>query len=263
MPASLRNPAREKLEQGQLALGVGIRMTRSVEVAKAMAVSGFDWLFLDMEHGVMSLEACAQISAAALDAGIAPIARVPNGEYAIATRALDNGALGIVMPHVDTASEAKEVVDKLKYPPVGHRSMGGIGPHYGLRSASTGEAAQALNAANLTVVMLETPTAIANAQEIAAVPGVDVLLIGTNDLCAEMGIPGDFGNDRVAEAYRAIIAACKKHDKFPGMAGIYNEQIMPRYIDMGARFILAGQDAQFMLAGAAARTDFLRTTFPG
>jgi 4-hydroxy-2-oxoheptanedioate aldolase len=263
MPAIVRNPARERLEHGQLSLGVGIRMTRSVEIAKAMAVSGFDWLFLDMEHGVMSLEACGQISAAALDAGIAPIARVPNGEYAIATRALDNGALGIVVPHVDTAAEAKEVVDRLKYPPLGHRSMGGIGPHYGLRSASTGEAAGALNAANLTVVMLETPTAIANAAEIAAVPGVDVLLIGTNDLCAEMGIPGDFGNERVAEAYRAMIAACKKHGKFPGMAGIYNEQIMPRYIDLGARFILSGQDAQFMLAGAGARTGFLRKTFPG
>jgi len=255
--AVVRNVAREKLEHGNLSLGVGIRMTRSVEIAKAMAVAGLDWLFLDMEHGVMSLEACAQISIAALDAGIAPIARVPNGEYAIATRALDNGALGIVMPHVDTATEAREVVDRLKYPPVGHRSMGGIGPHYGLRSASSGEAASALNTANLTIVMLETPTAIRNASEIAAVPGVDVLLIGTNDLCAEMGIHGDFGNDKVAEAYKAMIAACKAHGKFPGMAGVYNEQIMPRYIELGARFILAGQDAQFMSAGAAQRTGFL------
>jgi 4-hydroxy-2-oxoheptanedioate aldolase len=267
MPApssiGVRNPAREKLEAGQLSLGVGIRLTRSVEIAKAMAVSGFDWLFLDMEHGVMSLEACAQISTAALDAGIAPIARVPNGEYAIATRALDNGALGIVMPHVDSAAEATEVVDRLKYPPVGHRSMGGTGPHYGLRTASSGEAAQALNAANLTIVMLETPTAIANAEEIAAVPGVDVLLIGTNDLCAEMGIHGDFSNEKVADAYGKMIAACRKHAKFPGMAGIYNEAIMPRYIEMGARFILAGQDAQFMLAGAAQRTGFMRKTFPG
>jgi 4-hydroxy-2-oxoheptanedioate aldolase len=254
----VRNVAREKLEAGQLALGVGIRLTRSVEIAKAMTVAGFDWLFLDMEHGVMSLEACAQISAAALDAGIAPIARVPNGEYAIATRALDNGTLGIVVPHVDTAAEAREVVNRLKYPPVGHRSMGGIGPHYGLRSASSGEAARALNAANLTVVMLETPIAIANAEAIAAVPGVDVLLIGTNDLCAEMGIPGDFGNERVAEAYRAMIAACHKQGKFPGMAGVYNETLMPRYIEMGARFILGGQDAQFLLAGAAQRTGFLR-----
>src|SRR6266446_10118012 len=74
-PMDVRNVAREKLEQGQLSLGVGVRMTRSVEIAKAMAIAGFDWLFLDMEHGVMSLEACAQISTAALDAGIAPIDR--------------------------------------------------------------------------------------------------------------------------------------------------------------------------------------------
>jgi 4-hydroxy-2-oxoheptanedioate aldolase len=254
----VRNVARDKLEKDELSLGVGVRLTRSVEIAKAMATAGFDWLFLDMEHGVMSLEACAQISTAALDAGIAPIARVPNGQYSIATRALDNGALGIVMPHVDTAAEAREVVEKLKYPPVGHRSMGGIGPHYSLRSASTGDAAKALNAANLTVVMLETPTAIANAEEIAAVVGVDVLLIGTNDLCAEMGIHGDFGNDRVADAYANMIAACRKHGKFAGMAGIYNEAIMPRYIEMGARFILSGQDAAFLMAGAGQRTSFLR-----
>ena len=260
---TVRNVAREKLEVGQLSLGVGIRMTRSVEVAKAMAVAGFDWLFLDMEHGVMSLEACAQISTAALDAGIAPIARVPNGQYSIATRALDNGALGIVVPHVDTAAEARECVEKLKYPPVGHRSMGGIGPHYGLRGASVGDAAKALNGANLTVVMLETPTAIANADEIAAVPGVDVLLIGTNDLCAEMGIHGDFGNDRVADAYARMIAAARKHNKFPGMAGIYNESIMQRYIDMGARFILSGQDAAFMMAGATSRTSALRKMHGG
>jgi 4-hydroxy-2-oxoheptanedioate aldolase len=255
---TVRNVAREKLEKDQLSLGVGVRITRSVEIAAAMASAGFDWLFLDMEHGTMSLDACAQISTAALAAGIAPIARVPNGQYSIATRALDNGAMGIVMPHVDTAAEAREVVEKLKYPPVGHRSMGGTGPHYDLRDVSVGDAAKALNAANLTVVMLETPTAIANAAEIASVPGVDVLLIGTNDLCAEMGIHGDFGHERVAEAYDTMIQACKKQNKFPGMAGIYNETIMSRYIDMGARFILSGQDANFMLAAAHARTGFLR-----
>jgi len=162
------------------------------------------------------------------------------------------------MPHIDSAAEAREVVNRLKYPPVGHRSMGGIGPHYELRTASSGAAASALNAANLTIVMLETPTAIANAEEIAAVPGVDVLLIGTNDLCAEMGIHGDFDNDRVADAYRTMIAATHKHKKFPGMAGVYNETIMPRYIEMGARFILAGQDAAFLAAGAAQRTGFIQ-----
>jgi 2-keto-3-deoxy-L-rhamnonate aldolase RhmA len=185
---------------------------------------------------------------------------VPNGQYSIATRALDNGAMGIVMPHVDTAAEAREVVEKLKYPPVGHRSVGGWGPHYQLSKRSTADAVTALNAANLTVVMLETPTAIANAAEIAAVPGVDVLLIGSNDLCAEMGIPGDFANDRLANAYATMIEACARAGKFPGMAGIYNEAIMPRYIEMGARFILAGQDASFMLAAAQSRAGFLHQT---
>jgi 4-hydroxy-2-oxoheptanedioate aldolase len=262
MPATIRNVARDKLEAGQLALGVGIRLTRSVEIAKAMAVAGFDWLFLDMEHGVMSLEACAQIATAALDAGIAPIARVPNGQYAIATRALDNGTLGIVVPHVDTAEEAREVVNRLKYPPLGHRSMGGIGPHYGLRAASTGEQAEALNAANLTVVMVETPTAIRNADEIAAVPGIEVLLIGTNDLCAEMGIHGQFASEPVVEAYRAVIAACRKHGKYAGMGGVYTEDLLTRYIGMGMQFILAGQDAQFMMAAGSQRANAMRKLTP-
>ena len=260
-----RHPQRRprKAGTGSISLGCGVRLTRSVEIAIAMKMAGFDWLFLDLEHGTMSIDAGAQIATAALDAGIAPLARVPNGEYSIATRLLDNGVLGIVVPHVDTADEAREVVKKLKYPPVGHRSMGGTGPHYGLRSASTGEAAEALNAANLTVVMLETPTAIANADAIAAVPGVDVLLIGTNDLCAEMGIHGDFGQRTRRGRVSDLIAACKKHGKFPGMAGIYNEPLMQRYIEMGARFILSGNDATFLMAAATARTAFMHKIFGG
>lgn len=256
--ASLINPARVALEGDGLSLGCGVRMTRSVEIGVAMKAAGFDWLFIDCEHGTMSLDAAAQIAVAALDAGIAPIVRVPNGEYSMATRVLDNGALGVVMPHVDTAAEAAEVVQKLKYPPIGHRSMGGIGPHYSLRTAKSAEAAAALNAANMTVVMLETPTAIANADPIAAVPGVDVLLIGTNDLCAELGIHGDFGNPKVTEAYAAVIAACKKHNKVPGMGGVYTEDLMARYIGLGARFILSGNDAAFLTAAATVRAGALR-----
>ena len=256
----VRNVARERLDRGELSLGVGVRLTRSVEIAPAMQAAGFDWLFLDLEHGTMSLDAAAQIAVAALDAGIAPFVRIPNGEYAMATRMLDNGALGIVVPHVDSGDEAREIVQKLKYPPIGHRSVGGWGPHYGLRSVTVGEGARTLNATTMIIAMLETPAAIENAAAIAAVPGIDVLLIGTNDLCAEMGIPGDFGNDRVEDAYRKMIAASSRHGKFPGMAGIYNEPLMQRYIEMGARFILSGNDAAFLMASAAQRTAFLRKT---
>jgi 2-keto-3-deoxy-L-rhamnonate aldolase RhmA len=115
----------------------------------------------------------------------------------------------------------------------------------------------------MTVVMLETPTAIANAEAIAAVPGIDVLLIGTNDLCAEMGIHGDFGNARVVDAYRAMIAACREHGKFPGMGGVYSEALMQTYIEMGARFVLAGGDSAFMAMAAEQRSASLRRLLPG
>ena len=254
---TISNPARERLAAGQLSLGVGIRLSRSVEIAKAMRVAGFHWLFLDLEHGIMSLDSAAQIATAAIDAGISPIVRVPNGEFAMATRMLDNGALGIVIPHVDTAAEAQEVVQRLMLPPRGHRSLGGSAAALGHQSVSVKDASLALNAANLMVVMLETPQAIENAEAIAAVDGIDVLLIGSNDLAAEMGIPGEFEHARIAEAYRLVIAACRKHGKWPGMGGIYNQPVMQRYIDMGARFILSGADVSFVQAGAVARAGFL------
>jgi 4-hydroxy-2-oxoheptanedioate aldolase len=255
---TFRNPAREKLETGALTLGFSVRMLRTVEVATMTKAAGYDWLWLDCEHGTLSLDAAGQIAVAALDAGIAPIVRVPNGEYSLATRILDNGALGIVMPHVDTAEEAHEIVQKLKYPPLGHRSIGGIGPHYALRALAIGEAAAALNVANLTIVMLETPKAIENVEAIAAVPGIDVLLIGSNDLCAEMGIPGAFAHDRLADSYRRMIDACRKHKKHPGMAGIYTESIMQRYIEMGVRFVLGGGDAALLMGAALSRAANLR-----
>jgi len=252
------NPARERLAKGELSLGMGVRMSRSVDIAPAMRTAGYDWLFLDLEHSAMDLDTACQIAVAALGAGIAPLVRVPHRQYWMATRVLDGGALGIVMPHVDSAAEAAEVVDHLKYPPAGHRSVAGGPPQLGFRSLPVGEASAALNQATLIAVMLETPRAIADADAIAAVPGVDVLLIGTNDLSMELGIPGELGHDKVVAAYRAVIDACRKHGKWAGLGGVYTEDLMTRYIDMGARFVLAGADLGMLMAGATQRAKFLR-----
>jgi len=253
-----RNPARERLKKGELSLGIGIRLSRSVEIARAMATSGFDWLFIDMEHGTIDLDIGAQMAVAALDAGIAPIPRVPAGQFSLATRLLDGGAAGIVMPHVDTPEEAREIVDRLKYPPQGHRSVAGSMAQFGYRAVPLAEATRIVNAESLVVVMIETPKAVANADAIAAVQGVDVLLIGTNDLSMELGHPGDLGHAEVAAAYERVIAACRKHGKWPGMGGVYTEDLMTRYIGMGARFLLSGNDFSFVMAGASQRTKFLR-----
>jgi 4-hydroxy-2-oxoheptanedioate aldolase len=252
------NPARERLTKGELSLGLGLHHARTVDIAAAMASCDYDFLFIDLEHGTMPLDTAVQISLAALTAGISPVVRVPARQYALATRALDGGALGIVMPHVDTAEEARAVVDHLKYPPLGHRSMAGGMAYFGFRAMPIGEAAQTMNAETLIVVMLETPQAIANADAIAAVEGIDVLLVGTNDLMMEMGLPGQFAHAEVARAYEQVIAACRKRGKWPGMGGVYVEDLMAKYIAMGMRMIIAGNDRGLLMAAAGQRAKALR-----
>ncbi len=252
------NPARERLKKGELAIGCGVRLARTVEIAKMMAISGYDWLFIDMEHGSIDLDIACQMSVAALDAGIAPIPRVPAGEFSIATRLLDGGAAGIVIPHVDTAEAAREIVDRLKYPPQGHRSVAGAMAQLGYRPMPLAEATRIVNAETLIVVMIETPRAVENAEAIAAVPGVDVLLIGTNDLSMELGVPGGLGDPKVVAAYERVIAACKRHGKHAGLGGVYTEDLMRQYIGMGTRFVLGGNDFGFVLSGAQARSKFIR-----
>jgi len=206
----------------------------------------------------MGIDTAAQIAVASHDAGVTPFVRVPGYEHYLATRLLDAGAMGIVFPHVDGAEHARQLVDNCKYPPMGHRSLGGPMPQLGFRPVPRAESTVAVNAATMLVMMLETPAAVEQADAIAAVPGVDVLLIGTNDLTLEMGIPGKYDDPRVEKAYDTVAAACARHGKYLGMGGIYDHPTMEKYIRRGARFVLCGSDISFLMAGAQARADFLR-----
>ncbi len=256
------NHTKRQLEAGKLALGMGLRQARTVDIGAAAKACGYDWLFIDMEHSSMDVDLAAQIAFAALAIGITPIVRVPGKEHHHASRLLDTGAQGIVVPHVDTAAEAQRVVSHCKYPPVGHRSMAGAPPQMGFKPAPAVETTRLINQETLVIVMVETPAAIRNADSIAAVEGVDVLLIGTNDLCAEMGIHGQFGHADVEAAYASVIAACAKHKKFAGMGGVYEQALMQKYIGMGMQFILSGSDFSFMMSAASARAAFLRSVAP-
>lgn len=254
----IRNVLKEVLEAGEMALGVGLRGARTVEIARAMKTAGFDWLFIDMEHNTMSLDDACNISVAAQAEGIAPIVRVPGTEHHHATRALDGGAQGIIVPHVDDVETAKRMVSNVRYPPVGHRSLYGALPQAGFEAHPPAELMPALNASTFLVLMIESPEGVDNADAIAALPGVDALLIGTADLTAEMGIPGQVEHPDVVAAYETVLAACARHGKHPGMGGVYAPAAMKRYVDMGMRLILAGSEFSFMMAGARAQAQAVR-----
>jgi 2-keto-3-deoxy-L-rhamnonate aldolase RhmA len=254
----IANPAKDRLTRGELAIGMGVRALRGIEVARLMKTAGYDFLFIDLEHGATSVETAFQISVAALDAGIAPLVRVPHGELAMGTRCLDAGGLGLVIPHVDSADEARAMVDAFKFAPLGRRSIGGAYPQFGFASVPAAEVVSALNEATLVVAMIETPHAVQNAEQIAAVPGIEVLLMGTNDLCLEMGIPGKLEDERVVAAIDAVVAACRKHGKWPGLGGVYGRELMKRYVGRGMRFVLAGNDISLLLAAAQEQANFAR-----
>ena len=139
------NVTKEKLSRGELALGVGLRQARTVDIGKAMKAAGFDWLFIDMEHNAMGIDIATQIAVAAQDAGITPLVRVPGFEHHLAARALDGGAQGIVFPHVDDAETAARLVSYCRYPPHGKRSMTGALAQIDFKSYPLHETAKGVN----------------------------------------------------------------------------------------------------------------------
>lgn len=257
--AIIENTMKKKLEAGQLAVAFSVVHWRTVNAAGIAKECGFDWLFIDMEHNTMDVDAAVQISVAALPTGVTPIVRVPSHDQFHATRVLDGGAMGVVVPHVNSVEQAKQIVENCKYPPIGHRSLTAPMPQLGFEGMPVADAIEVLNRNTLVVAMLETPQAIDNAEAIAAVEGIDALLIGTNDLAAEMGIPGQFGDERIEAAYAEMIAAAKKHGKFAGLGGVYDHPLMEKFINMGVRFLLGGGDVAFMMAAAKARSEFLKS----
>jgi 2-keto-3-deoxy-L-rhamnonate aldolase RhmA len=256
--ALTENKTKTRLQNNELALGFGVHHLRTSATAMLAAAADHDWLFIDMEHGAISSHDAAQICIAALPTGITPIVRICADALDEGTRCLDNGALGVIVPHVDTVERARQLARVFRYPPLGSRSWGGPPAAFGFQAPGNAEAQAALNKAVLVIAMIESPEGVRNAREIAAVEGIDGLLIGTSDLTAELGISGQIDHPKVVEAYETCAAACKAAGKSLGMGGVYDKDNATRYIKIGARMVLSGSDHNYLLAGAKARSELLR-----
>jgi 4-hydroxy-2-oxoheptanedioate aldolase len=248
----LRNHVKEKLARGEVVASMTVRLVRGIEIARIAKTAGFDSLYVDMEHSSFSLETTSQICMAALEAGVTPFVRVPG--VADVQRILDAGALGIIAPHVQSADEARAYVRAAKYPPLGERSNAGPLPHLQYRSFPAAQAYAAIDAATMVIVQFESAQAIESADEIAAVDGVDMVLIGTNDLLADYGLAGQYDHPKVHEAYSKTLAACRKHGKHLAVGGFATRpDLAVLYVRMGARYVSTGTDLGFLLAACAAK----------
>ena len=241
----------------QVGLCIGIRQARTPDIAQIAAACDFDALYLDLEHSTMALDTVSAICIAAQALGITALVRVPEASGSWIGRVLDAGAHGVIVPHVESADVARAIVAQAKYPPLGRRSVMGIGPRNDYRAAALADITRDGNAGVIVIPMLETPAGIAAADSIAAVPGVDALLIGSNDLCTELGIPGQLRSEQLMQAYTVTAEACRRHDVVLGIGGIRGDaELQQTLIGLGARFLIAGSDVTYLLA--AARQDVAR-----
>jgi 2-keto-3-deoxy-L-rhamnonate aldolase RhmA len=258
-----RNLVKEKLARGEVVASMTVRLVRGVEIARIAKTAGFDTLYVDVEHCPFSLDAVSQICMASLEVGITPFVRVPSNGPEYISRLLDGGAMGIIAPHIRSAEDAAAVVRYAKFPPHGDRSAGGPLPQLGFRNVPVAEANAIANETTMVVVMMETKAALDAVDEIAAVPGVDMLFVGTNDLLCELGMPGEFGHKAVRDAYAKTLAACRKHGKHVGIGGLAGRHdLVAELVKEGARYVSTGSDLSFLLDAAAQRATFVAKLKP-
>jgi 2-keto-3-deoxy-L-rhamnonate aldolase RhmA len=254
----LVNPVKARMQAGEVALGMPVRLARSGDVARIAKTTGHDFIFIDCQHSLFNVETIGHIASAALGCGIAPLVRVRGIDDPDVSLLLDNGAMGIIYPDVANAAQARKAVDICKFAPLGKRSVTAGYPQFNYRSVPLTESVPQLNDSCLLVCMIETVEGLENVEAIAAVDGVDVLHLGSNDLLANMGKPGKFDDPVLVAAQQRLIAACRKHGKFAGCGGNRDVQRQVDIVRKGCLFVTTQSDIGFLSAAASKWTAGIR-----
>ena len=248
------NTAKRKLREGQVAVGgwLGVPSSYSAEI---MAHQGFDWLCIDTQHGAIDFNAAFPMLQAISTTPTMPFVRVPWNEPSIIMKYLDSGAYGIIVPMIETREDAEKAVWAVRYPPMGMRSSGPFRANLYAGAGYQDEANDEL----LLAVMIETPKALENLDEIASVPGIDVLYIGPSDLSQALGLGPRYNadNEKHAETVTKIREACERHGVIPGVH-TNGSALTSRYIREGFKMILLTTDTAGMVSGAQRELDAIQ-----
>ena len=228
------NTLKQRLQEGQAAFGVMITFP-SATMVEMLGHLGFDWVLIDNEHGSITVDNSEDLVRAAEITGMAPIVRPVGNKPEIIAPFLDRGAWGVQIPHVNTAEEARAAVDAVKYPPVGHRGLfsGSRPGEYGFAGA-TADYVDEANRNTLVCLMLEEVEAIENLDDMVTVDGVDVFFIGSGDLSASMGYPGQQTHPEVQSLMEKGITTIREAGKIAGCS--CPDSYVPKFLDMGVQY---------------------------
>jgi len=237
---------RKQVLSGQPMFGIGASLGSSI-ITELIGRNGYDWVWIDLEHGSGGMSQLIPQIQAIEPTKAVPIVRVPWNEPYLFKRVLDAGAAGIMVPFVSSATEAQQVVSAMRYPPDGCRGVAKFTRACGFGQGFDEYYAHA-NEELLTVVQLETPRSIENADAIAAVDGVDVLFIGPLDLSVAMGHPQEYSHPDFIAAMDTVIQACKRHGKVPGIL-VPLPGLLGPWLESGFRFLVVGSDGGLLASG--------------
>lgn len=241
----MTNPVKTQLQRGKPVIGAVIT-ANNVEVATQVASLGFDFIWIEMEHAPISMETVRNIVLATRGLPAVPFARPPVNELWTAKRLLDAGVLGIIFPFTRTPELAKRAADACRYPPLGLRGSGADLAKFRWQAPDYYDFA---DENVLVVAVVEDTSALAQIDEIAATPGIDVLFIGTSDLSFSLGLRGRQNDSKLDEAIAKIAAAGKKHGKALGRPAFSADE-MRRYQEQGFLFFMSTTDIELMAMGA-------------
>ncbi|MGH9325220.1 MAG: HpcH/HpaI aldolase family protein [Terriglobia bacterium] len=239
------NRVKEALRAGKCQFGAGWSQFRSQDVARILQTAGFDWAFIDAEHGGFGIETVRDICLAAAQAGITPVVRVADLQYSLMARALDCSSQGIILPRVESADLLKRAVAWTKFPPEGTRGYGLGGPQLGYQTHPFADVIRHMNANTLVVLQIETVRAFEVREELLAVPGIDAVLIGPADLSVSLGIPGEFQHPRMVETIEGIRDACVRRGVAPGIH-MRSPALAKFWVERGMRFVSCGNEVSFL-----------------
>jgi 2-keto-3-deoxy-L-rhamnonate aldolase RhmA len=249
-PYTVSNPFRSRILSGEVCAVMSVKLVLKNEMAMLCKMAGIHGIFIDMEHSTQDLHTVAQLILACTYTGVSPIVRAPSKAPENISRLLDAGAAAVVIPHVDTVAEVKSLVRAAKYAPLGDRGCTNNQPILNFQKVPTLKQNELLNRETMLIPMIETPAAVELVDEYLAIEGVDGILIGSNDLCTDLGIPGQYDNPLYQDAVTKIIAAGKKAGKPIGIGGIGPRlDLLEKFFTMGASWSLSGADLAMLQSG--------------
>lgn len=257
-----KNNVRRALKEGKTVFGTMVVEFTSPEVARMLSAAGFDYIFIDTEHGSFNHESVLNIVRAGRSMDLTCLVRAPDNAYHLIARTLDLGAHGIMVPRTETKEQVENIIRAAKYPPWGSRGFGVRPIISDYEPGTIAEQIEHLNEDTIVIIQIESRLAVDSIEDLISVDGVDVALIGPNDLSISLGVPGDHMHPSMIAAIQKVVGCCAEKGIASGIH-VRDMSVLQFWMQRGMTFITCSTDIGLLMTAAIEAVTTLRQSVGG